>query len=98
MKAIQAVDAGHQVRALNAVRDYALTIPSANGRVGRRSDSAGAAKHVPLCAQPAGARCRVPSYGPMPTDPAAYAKSGEAPILGLLAGNDARVNNDSADG
>jgi carboxymethylenebutenolidase len=92
MKAIQAVTPDIRLAALNAVRAYALTIPSANGRVGAVGFCWGGETTFLFALNQPALDAAVPYYGPMPTDPAAYTKGGRTPILHLLAENDARVN------
>ena len=91
MKAIQAVTPDIRLAALNAVRNYALTIPSANGRVGAVGFCWGGETTFLFALNQPALDAAVPYYGPMPADPAAYAK-GRTPILGMYAENDARVN------
>lgn len=76
---------------LDAVRAYALKIPSANGKVATIGFCwGGGASFRYALTQPA-LDAAVSYYGPMPTESAEYANA-KAPILGLYGGNDNRVN------
>jgi carboxymethylenebutenolidase len=80
-----------KVRILNDVREYALKIPAANGKTATVGFCwGGAASSLFALRQPA-LNAAVAYYGGMPTDPAAFAGA-KAPILGLYAANDNRVN------
>ena len=80
-----------KVRILNDVRTYALSIPAAGGRTATIGFCwGGAASSLFALRQPA-LNAAVAYYGGMPTDPAAFATA-KAPILGLYAANDNRVN------
>jgi carboxymethylenebutenolidase len=79
------------VARLNAVRDYALKIPSANGKVASIGFCWGGGMSAQYAFNQPKLDAAVSYYGPLPTEPAAYAKT-KAPILGLYGGNDARVN------
>lgn len=76
---------------LNAVREYALKIPSANGKVASIGFCWGGGMSAAYAFQQPKLDAAVSYYGPLPTEPAAYAKT-KAPILGLYGGNDARVD------
>jgi carboxymethylenebutenolidase len=91
MKAIQAVTPEIRLQELNAVREYALKIPAANGRVGAVGFCWGGETTFLFALNQPALDAAVPYYGPRPGDPAAYGK-GRTPILGLYAENDARVN------
>jgi len=76
---------------LDAVRDYALKIPAANGKVGTVGYCwGGSGSFAYAVAQPK-LNAAVVYYGTSPSDAADYAKIG-APVLGLYGGDDARVN------
>jgi carboxymethylenebutenolidase len=79
------------VRILDAVRSYALTIPSANGKVATIGFCWGGGTSFRYALNQPALNAAVSYYGPMPTDAAAYEKA-KAPILGLYGGNDNRVN------
>ena len=76
---------------LNAVRDYALTIPSGNGKIVSIGFCWGGQQSFAYALNQPALNAAVSYYGPMPTDGAAYAKA-KAPILGLYGGSDMRVN------
>lgn len=79
------------VARLNAVREYALKLPAANGKSASIGFCwGGSASFAYAVAQP-GLNAAVVYYGTSPADPAAYTKL-NAPVLGLYGGNDARVN------
>jgi carboxymethylenebutenolidase len=80
-----------KVRILNDVRAYALTIPSANGKLGTVGFCWGGGTSFLYALRQPALNAAVSYYGPMPSDPAAYAHA-KAPVLGLYGGNDARVN------
>jgi len=76
---------------LNAVRAYALTIPSGNGKIASIGFCWGGQQSFAYALNQPALSAAVSYYGPMPTDGAAYAKA-KAPILGLYGGSDMRVN------
>ena len=76
---------------MNAVRDYALTIPSGNGKIASIGFCWGGQQSFAYALNQPALNAAVSYYGPMPTDGAAYAKA-KAPILGLYGGSDMRVN------
>jgi carboxymethylenebutenolidase len=92
MKAIQGVTNDIRLAVLNEVRNYALKIPSANGRVGVTGYCWGGETTFLFAINQPALDAAVPFYGPMPTDAAAYAKAAKTPLLIVLAENDARVN------
>ena len=76
---------------LNAVREYAITLPAANGKSASIGFCwGGSASFNYAVAQP-GLNAAVVYYGTSPSDAAAYTQV-KAPVLGLYGGNDARVN------
>ena len=79
------------VARLNAVRDYALKLSSANGKVASIGFCWGGGMSAQYAFNQPKLDAAVSYYGPLPTEPAAYAET-KAPILGLYGGNDARVN------
>jgi carboxymethylenebutenolidase len=90
-QAIRNVSPEDTVAILDAVRAYALKIPSANGKVATIGFCWGGGTSFRYAlAQPA-LDAAVSYYGPMPTEPDEYANA-KAPILGLYGGNDNRVN------
>ena len=80
-----------KVRILNDVRAYALALPSANGKLGTVGFCWGGGTSFLYALRQPALNAAVSYYGPMPSDPTAYAGA-KAPILGLYAGNDQRVN------
>ncbi len=79
------------VARLNAVREYAIQIPSASGRVATIGFCWGGGASFNYALKQPALDAAVSYYGPMPTDPAEYVNA-EAPILGLYGGADERVN------
>jgi carboxymethylenebutenolidase len=80
-----------KVRILNDVRAYALAMPSANGKLGTVGFCWGGGTSFLYAMKQPALNAAVSYYGPMPGDPAAFANV-KAPVLGLYAGNDNRVN------
>jgi carboxymethylenebutenolidase len=80
-----------KVRILNDVRAYALTIPTANGKLGTVGFCWGGGTSFLYALKQPALNAAVSYYGPMPSDAAAYATA-KAPVLGLYGGNDNRVN------
>jgi carboxymethylenebutenolidase len=79
------------VAKLNAVREYGMKLPASNGKTGVVGYCwGGAASFNYAVAQPA-LDAAVVYYGTSPANTAPYGNS-KAPVLGLYAGNDARVN------
>ena len=79
------------IRILNDVRTYALAIPAANGKVATVGFCWGGGTSFRYALTQPALNAAVAYYGPMPAEPAAYEKA-KAPILGLYASNDQRVN------
>ena len=75
---------------LNAVRDYGMKLPAANGKTGVVGYCWGGTESFNYAINQPGLNAAVVYYGTSPSDPAAYAKI-KAPVLGLYGGNDARV-------
>jgi carboxymethylenebutenolidase len=80
-----------KLRILNDVRTYALTIPSASGKLGAVGFCWGGGTSFLYAIKQPALNAAVSYYGPMPSDPAAFATV-KAPVLGLYGGNDNRVN------
>src|SRR5262249_39693379 len=80
-----------KVRILNDVRAYALTIASANGKIGAVGFCWGGGTSFLFARRQPALNAAVSYYGPMPADAAEYANT-KAPVLGLYGGNDNRVN------
>jgi carboxymethylenebutenolidase len=76
---------------LDAVRAYALTIPSSNKKVATIGFCWGGGTSFRYALSQPALNAAVSYYGPMPSDSAEYDKA-KAPILGLYGGNDNRVN------
>lgn len=79
------------VERLNAVREYALKLPAANGKVGAVGFCWGGTTSFAYAVAQPKLDAAVVYYGTSPTDAAAYAKIA-APVLGLYGGDDARVD------
>jgi carboxymethylenebutenolidase len=90
-QAIRNVTPEDTVAMLNEVRDYALKIPSANGKVATIGFCWGGGTSFRYALTQPALDAAVSYYGPMPTEPSEYANA-KAPILGLYGGNDNRVN------
>ena len=80
-----------KLRILNDVRAYTTTIPSANGKLATIGFCWGGGTSFLYALNQPALNAAVSYYGPMPSDPAAYANA-KVPILGLYGGNDSRVN------
>lgn len=76
---------------LDVVRDHALKIPAANGKVATVGFCWGGSQSFAYAAAQPKLDGAVVYYGSSPEDPAAYAKVA-APVLGLYGADDARVN------
>ncbi len=76
---------------IDAVREYALKLPAANGKVGTVGFCWGGTTSFAYAVAQPRLDAAVVYYGSAPSDPASYAKIG-APVLGLYGGDDARVN------
>lgn len=79
------------IRILNDVRTYALAIPAGNGKLATIGFCWGGGTSFRYALNQPALNAAVSYYGPMPAEPAAYEKA-KAPVLGLYAGNDQRVN------
>jgi len=88
---IRTLDPNERVRRLNAIRTYALGIPSGSGRLGAVGFCwGGGASFAYAMDQPA-LEAAVVYYGTSPAEVQDYARI-NAPVLGLYGGNDERVN------
>jgi carboxymethylenebutenolidase len=76
---------------LDVVRDYALKIAAANGKVGTVGYCWGGSTSFAYAVAQPKLNAAVVYYGTSPSDAADFAKIG-APVLGLYGGDDARVN------
>jgi carboxymethylenebutenolidase len=91
VKAVSALAPDEVVARLDAVRGWALRLPSASGRSAVVGFCwGGSTSFAWTAAQPA-LDAAVVYYGTAPSDPAALARV-KAPVLGLYGGNDARVD------
>jgi carboxymethylenebutenolidase len=90
-QAIRNVTVDDTNRMLDAVRTYARTISSSNGKVATIGFCWGGGTSFSYALYQPALDAAISFYGPMPTDPARYANA-KAPILGLYGGNDNRVN------
>lgn len=90
-KAMSSVTPADAAATLDRVREYALTIPAANGKVATMGFCWGGSRSFEYALHQPGLNAAVVFYGTSPEDRAAYAKI-TAPILGLYGGDDARVN------
>ncbi len=82
---------------LDAALAYGKSLPSSNGKTGTVGFCWGGGTVFAYALYQPGVNATVSYYGPMPTDPAAYAHAKTpggpgGPILGLYGGNDNRVN------
>ncbi len=82
---------GDVVGRLNAVRDYGLKLPAANGKTATVGYCWGGSASFTYATRQAGLNAAVVFYGTSPSDPATLS-SIKAPVLGLYGENDARVN------
>jgi len=90
MGTVRALTREQIVARLDAVREYARTIPAGNGRVGVIGFCwGGSASWIYATAQPK-LDAAVVCYGSAPDE--TYLENVEAPVLGLYGENDARVN------
>ncbi len=90
-KVIRTLSTEDVIARLNAVRDYALKIPAANGRLGVVGFCWGGSQAFNYATAQPKLDAAVVYYGSAPSDAAALGRI-NAPILGLFGGDDARVN------
>lgn len=90
-QAIRNVTVDDTNRIIDAVRAYAKTISSSNGKVATMGFCWGGGTSFSYALYQPALDAAVSFYGPMPTDTARYANA-KAPIIGLYGGNDSRVN------
>lgn len=76
---------------LNAVRDWAMKLPAANGKTATLGFCWGGARSFAYAAAQPGLNAAVVFYGTSPEAAADFAKI-KAPVLGHYGGDDARVN------
>ena len=79
------------VTKLNAVREYGIKLPSANGKTASVGYCWGGSTSFMYATKQAGLNAAIVYYGGSPADAAALS-SIKAPVLGLYGENDARVN------
>ena len=89
--AIRALDPVDRTERLNAVRTYALSIPAGNGRLGTVGYCWGGGASFDYAVSQADLDAAVVYYGTSPEDTSDYEQI-NAPVLGLYAGDDQRVN------
>ena len=89
--AMSGVTAADAATVLDRVRDYALTIPAANGKVATMGFCWGGSRSFEYALHQPALDAAVVFYGSAPEVSDDYASIG-APILGLYGGDDARVN------
>lgn len=88
---IRTLEPDERTRRLNAVRTYALDIPSGNGRLGTVGFCWGGGASFAYAVDQPELHAAVAYYGTSPTEAANYARI-NAPVLGLYGGDDERVN------
>jgi len=76
---------------LDAVREYAVKIPAANGKTGTVGFCWGGTTSFSYAVAQPKLNAAVVYYGTSPSEPASFARIA-APVLGLYGGDDARVN------
>jgi len=79
-----------RVKRLNAAREYGMNLPAATGKVGSIGFCWGGTTSFLFAVNQSGLNAAVVCYGSSPDT--ALMKNAKAPILGLYAGDDARVN------
>jgi carboxymethylenebutenolidase len=90
-KVIRTLTPEYITTALNAVRDYAVKLPAANGRSGLVGFCWGGSNSFAYATNQPALDAAVVYYGTSPEDPAAYERI-KTPVLGFYGGDDARVN------
>jgi carboxymethylenebutenolidase len=90
-KVIRTLKPEEVTNALNAVREYAIKLPAANGKSGVVGFCWGGSNSFAYATNQPALNAAVVYYGTSPEDAAAYARI-TAPVLGLYAGDDARVD------
>jgi carboxymethylenebutenolidase len=88
---VRSLTPAESMRRLDAVRAYALTIPSANGNIGVVGYCWGGGTTFAYAAHQPDVDAAVVYYGTSPADAAAYSRI-TAPVLGLYGEDDQRVN------
>ena len=88
---IRTLEPDERARRLDAVREYALAIPSGNGRIGSIGFCWGGSSSFAYAVSQAELDAAVVYYGTSPENASDYARI-NAPVLGLYGGDDERVN------
>lgn len=88
---IRTLEPDERAGRLDSVREYALAIPSGNGRIGTIGFCWGGSSSFAYAVSQAELDAAVVYYGTSPEDPSDYAHI-NAPVLGLYGGDDERVN------
>ena len=88
---IRTLAADERGRRLDAVRDYALSIPAGNGRIGSVGFCWGGTASFAYAASQPNINAAVVYYGTSPENTSDYAQI-NAPVLAHYGGNDERVN------
>lgn len=91
VKAVSALPRDEVRARLDAVRKYAVVLPSANGRSASIGFCWGGATSFAWALKQPDLDAAIVYYGPGPQEPAEIVKM-KAPVLGLYGGNDERVN------
>lgn len=90
VKLVQTLTPAETTARLNAVREWAIKLPAANGKSGAVGYCWGGSASFAYAANQPGLNAAVVYYGTAPTDEAALAAI-KAPVLGNYGGDDARV-------
>jgi carboxymethylenebutenolidase len=90
-KLVRGLKAEDVAKGLNAVRDYGMKLPAANGKTATIGFCWGGMTSFQYAAAQPGLNAAVVYYGTSPSDAAAYEKIG-APVQGHYGGDDQRVN------
>ena len=91
MKLVRGLGAEEVVKKLNAVREYGVKLPAANGKTASIGFCWGGMQSFNYAAAQPELNAAVVYYGTSPSEPAAFGKI-KAPVLGLYGSDDARVN------
>jgi carboxymethylenebutenolidase len=90
-KVIRTLTPEEVTNALNAVREYAIKLPAANGKSGVVGFCWGGSSSFAYATNQPALNAAVVYYGTSPQEADAYERI-KAPVLGLYGGDDARVN------
>ena len=91
VKLVRGLKPEEVVKMLNAVRDYGLKLPAANGKTATIGFCWGGGMSYHYATAQPQLNAAVVYYGTSPSDASAFEKI-NAPVLGLYGGDDARVN------